>query len=165
MAVKSEREILKPGARAIEFHLRDVDGGSVRLEALRSLGTVVAVFYKVSCPVCQLALPFLDRIHQSGVNKGLRVVGISQDEDAATKAFMSRYGLTFASLLDEEEAGYIVSNAYGISSVPTTFVIEQDGTISASWAGFSKYEMENLGERVGQSPFRQDEYVPAWKPG
>lgn len=165
MAVKTEREILKPGTRAIEFHLRDVDGGTLRLETLRSLGTIVAAFYKVSCPVCQLTMPFLDRIHQSGAAKGLRVVGISQDEDSDTKAFMSRYGLTFASLLDEEEAGYIVSNAYGISSVPTIFVIEKDGTISASWTGFSKHEMENLGDRVGQSPFRQDEYVPAWKAG
>ena len=33
-------------------------------------------------------------------------------------------------LLDEEDAGFPASNAYGISTVPTMYLVERDGTIS-----------------------------------
>jgi hypothetical protein len=68
-------------------------------------------------------------------------------------------------LLDREEEGYPVSNAFGITHVPSLFLIEPDGTISLASEGFVKSDLESIGERAGVTPFRQDEKVPAWKAG
>ena len=43
-------------------------------------------------------------------------------------------------LLDTEESGYPASNAYGISHVPSLFLVERDGTIAWSMEGFVKRE-------------------------
>ena len=38
-------------------------------------------------------------------------------------------------LLDKEDAGYPVSNAYGLTNVPSLFLVEPDGRISRSQIG------------------------------
>ena len=83
----------------------------------------------------------------------------------ATNAFNARFGVTFPVLIDDSKAGYAVSNAYGISLVPSLFVIEPDGKVSKSFTGFSKSELESLGKRTGIAPFRPDDNVPEWKAG
>lgn len=127
-------------------------------------GPVVAAFFKVSCPVCQLAFPFLERLHAAG-NTGLQFVGISQDDEKATAEFARRYGITFPIRLDRAADGYEASNAFAITHVPTVFVIEPDGTISHSWTGFAKADFEKLAARAGVMVFRSDDNVPVWKAG
>jgi len=123
-------------------------------------GPVLLAFFKVSCPTCQLAFPFLERL-----TKGtLKVVGISQDTAELTKMFADRYGVTFEMTLDAAASGYPLSNAFGITNVPSLFLIERDGTISRAGQGFDKAELEELGRRAGVEVFR-GEKVPAFKPG
>jgi peroxiredoxin len=95
----------------------------------------------------------------------VQIIGISQDKSATTREFNEEFGVTFPTLLDEGAAGYPVSNAYGIQTVPTLFLIEPDGSISMSGTGFSKADLETLGHRVGVAPFRQGERVPEHRPG
>ena len=75
-------------------------------------------------------------------------------------------------LLDEKQKGYPVSNAYGLTSVPTIFLIETDGTVKISCMGFDKKDLESiaaaLAERKKIAPaalVRPDESIPANKPG
>ncbi len=98
-------------------------------------------------------------------------LGISQDDARSTAKFAEEYGVTFPILIDDEK-GYAVSNAYGLSSVPTIFLIDTDGTVKVSSVGFDRKDLEaiaaNLGARKKMSLaplFRPDEVVPANKPG
>ena len=50
---------LNAGVLAPDFTLPTVQGGQVSLRQALAKGPVVLVFFKVSCPVCQYALPFL----------------------------------------------------------------------------------------------------------
>jgi len=92
-------------------------------------------------------------------------VGVPEPDAGATRGFMQRFGLTFPTLLDLSSEDYPASNAYGISSVPTMFVIEPDGIVSRSFAGFSKRDFEELGVRASVSPFGPEDHVPEWKAG
>jgi len=123
-------------------------------------GPVLLAFFKVSCPTCQLAFPFLERLSKGS----LQVIGISQDTAELTKMFAERYGVTFDLMLDAAASGYPLSNAFGITNVPSLFLIERDGTISRAGQGFHKAEREELGRRAGVEVFR-GEKVPAFKPG
>ena len=158
----SDAGILKAGMHAPAFELQDVSGGKQSLAQLLGKGPVLLAFFKVSCPVCQLTLPFLERL---SANDAVQVIGISQDDASATKKFNEKYGVTFPTLLDQAHEGYPVSNAYGISSVPTVFVVETDAAISGSFAGFSKRDLNEIGRRVEVRPFRDEEYVPEFKAG
>jgi peroxiredoxin len=155
-------ELLEEGAPAPAFELKAVAGGTVSLAGLSEGRPVLLSFFKVSCPVCQMAFPYLDRMSRGG---GVRFVGISQDHSGAAASFASKFGVTFPVLLDEESAGYPVSNQYGISHVPSLFLVEPDGTISLAVEGFSKKHMLEIGRRAGVEPFHPGEYVPEWKAG
>ncbi len=153
--------MLAAGAVAPEFRLPDVDGVEHSLPDWIAGGPVLLVFYKSTCPVCQLTLPFLERL-QGGK---LRVVAISQDNAKATRDFWKRHGLTFPVLLDESAAGYPVSNRYGISTVPSLFEVHLDGRIAHAWESWSKADMEALAQRAERALFKPGEQVPVFRPG
>lgn len=150
------------GARAPEFRLARLDGGEAGLHELIANGPVLLAFFKISCPVCQMTFPFLDRLHTPG---RLPVYGVSQNGEEDTRDFNRRFGVGFPTLLDREENGFAASNAFGISTVPSMFLIERDGTISRVIEGWVKQDIESLAALAGVAPFREGEDVPAWKAG
>jgi peroxiredoxin len=159
---KSRRAMLEPGTTAPSFQLTSLDGTRLALQTVLAKGPALLAFFKIGCPVCQLTFPFLERMAK---NDAVQILGISQDDARGTEEFNHRFGVTFPTLLDESKRGYAVSNEYGISSVPTVFVVETDGSISKSFAGFSKRDLEEVGERIHVKPFAPDDKVPEFKAG
>src|ERR1035437_8950408 len=108
---------LSAGVLAPDFTLPTVQSGQVSLRQALAKGPVVLVFFKVSCPVCQYALPFFERVFQANRAANVTVLGISQDKARDTKDFLREYGVTFPVALDNP-AKYTMSNAYGLTNVP-----------------------------------------------
>lgn len=162
---------LEAGVHAPEINLSFPGGGKFFLRDALKNGPVVAVFFKVSCPVCQMALPYLDRIYKAyGTSGKFSFVGVSQDNAADTEAFNRRFGVTFPVLL--EEKGYAVSSAYKLTNVPTVFLISPSGEIEFSSVSWSKTEVQELGRKLAKinniapaTIFRPGESVPEFKPG
>jgi peroxiredoxin len=159
------------GNKAPAFSLQDSNGKDYSLSTLLDKGPVVAAFFKISCPVCQYTFPFLERLHQR-YGKSAVFLGVSQDDAKATKKFADQYGVTFAMPLDESAKNYPASNAYGLTNVPTVFLIDSDGTVKVVCNGFERKALEEiaayLAERQSIPPaalFRPDERVPDHKPG
>jgi len=158
------------GSRAPEFSLAGTDGRTFSLRHPGE-GPALLIFFKNSCPTCILAFPFLQRLHLRVQEAPLRFWGISQDGEADTKIFGSQHGVTFPLLPDERD--YPVSNAYGLTNVPTLFLVEIDGRISWTSVGFSKADLESLAAEFqrrfrlqGVTPlFGLSDEVPALKPG
>jgi peroxiredoxin len=158
------------GNAAPVFSLKGLDGKDYSLPALLQKGPVVAAFFKISCPVCQFTFPFVERLYKRYGGDGVTFLGISQDDARATKEFARDYGVTFPMVLDEK--GYPASNAYGLTNVPTIFLIEPDGTVRVSSMGFDKDDLETIGSALTQRQkisatalFKPGESVPAHKPG
>jgi peroxiredoxin len=128
---------------------------------------VLLTFFKISCPTCQYGVPFISRLAPPLEGKPATVWGISQDSPEHTAGFNREFetgGLP--DLFDSEEQDYAVSNAYGITNVPTSFLIEQDGTVSVSSVGWDKQEIEQISKSLGQAssipeltPFKPGESV------
>jgi peroxiredoxin len=163
---------LEAGVHAPDIELQDTEGGRFSLQEARKRGPVVAAFFKVSCPVCQLALPYLDRIFKAyGKSGKFTFLGVSQDNASDTKAFNRQFGVSFPVLLDP--AGkYPASNAYGLTNVPTVFLISPEGEIEFSTVSWSKADVEQLVRRLAnisdmpvEPIFRSGEKVPEFKPG
>ncbi len=158
------------GHQAPAFALNGTNGHPFSLaDALRK-GPVVAAFFKITCPVCQFAFPFLERLYKAYGDEHLSFWGISQDDARDTKEFCKEFGITFPALLDED--GYPVSNQYGLTNVPTVFLIAPDGKVRVSSVGFSKADLEKISSELAfylewpPAPvFHPDEVIPDYKPG
>jgi peroxiredoxin len=158
------------GQKAPDFSLKSSDGTEYSLSKLLKCGPLFVSFFKVSCPVCKFTFPFLERLYKRYGGKDVTFLGISQDNARATKEFSDEYGVTFPIALDAE--GYPASNAYGLTNVPTSFLIDTDGSVKIAIMGFDKKDLEavaaELSERHKFPPsalFRPDESVPANRPG
>lgn len=158
---------LEPGAKAPDFSWKATDGKSYQLKDALADGPMLVAFFKISCPTCQYTLPFLERFAE---HFG-RVWGVSQDDSSGTKDFAKTYGISFPLLLEDTEE-YPTSNAYGITYVPSVFLVGQGGEILHSMIGFGKKDMEDMAGRLtaltgkkGFAPFSAGEDVATFKSG
>jgi len=158
------------GNKAPNFELQDLDGKPASLQQALKRGPVVATFFKVSCPVCQFTFPFLERLFQAYASDRTTFWAISQDDARDTREFCAEYGVTFPALLDND--GYPASNNYGITNVPTFYLIAPDGTVRVDSVGFGKKALEKISEELAHflrrpvAPvFQLGEVVPDSKPG
>jgi len=140
---------LATGKKAPEFDLKTLDGKRFSLADELARGPVVLAFFKVSCPTCQYALPFFERLYKAYGEKGVTLVGVSQNDAKETAAFAKDFGVTFPILLDDTHK-YPVSNAYGLTNVPTVFWIAQDSEIEISSVGWVKFDFEQINRRMAE---------------
>ena len=141
---------LKAGTSAPDFTLPTIEGKKFSLRDALARGPVLAAFFKVSCPTCQYAFPFLERIYKANGNKNVTIVGISQNEKKDTAPFMKEYGMTFPLLLDDTKT-FPVSNAYGLTNVPSIFWIAEDGEIEISSVGWDRQEIEDMSRKAAEA--------------
>jgi peroxiredoxin len=153
---------LTTGKKAPAINLSSIDGGTFSLSDALRRGPAVLVFFKISCPVCQFALPYVERIYQAAKGKNVTVIAISQNSKKDTEFFARQYGLTLPIAL-EETKNFAVSNAYGLTNVPTFFYVNEDGEIEVSAVGWSKADVEEIARRV--SSITNSGPIPVVKPG
>jgi len=128
-------------------------------------------FFKNTCPTCQLILPYLQRLYERVEGAPLRFWGISQDSADETRLLGEQYSLTFP--LVPDGPGYPVSNACGLTNVPTWFLLEPDATIARVGTGFSRADLEALAAELrkrlrvpGVAPlFVESDDAPTLRPG
>jgi len=158
-------QTLSTGSKAPDFTLLMMDNSTFSLQDALSRGPVLLAFFKISCPVRQYAFPFFERIYRAHgggpvANVGepedkasggkVTIVGVSQNEPSDTKQFLKRFGVTFPILLDDTKT-FPVSNAYGLTNVPTAFWIAQDGEIEIASVGWSKAEVQEMARKAAEA--------------
>jgi peroxiredoxin len=136
--------------KAPDFELNTLDGKRFSLSEEISRGPVVLAFFKASCPTCQYAFPFLERLHQAYGDKNVRLIGVSQNDAKDTAAFIKEFGITFPVLLDDMRS-YPASNAYGLTNVPSIFWVAEDGEIEVSSVGWVKADFEEMNRRMAEA--------------
>ncbi len=153
---------LATGTKAPEFTLKTSDGTPFVLHDELARGPVVLAFFKVSCPVCKYAFPYLERLHKAYQQKGYSLIGVSQNDAKDTAAFVREYGVSFPVLLDDPRT-YPASNAFGLTNVPTVFWIAADGTVEVSSVGWVKKDFEEIAHRMASAGNLPT--APIFKPG
>lgn len=141
---------LAAGTKAPDIELKTLDGKKFSLQAELARGPVVLVFFKVSCPTCQYALPMFERLHKAYGQKGVTLVGVSQNDATETAAFVKEFRITFPVLLDDTRS-YPASNAYGLTNVPTIFWVAQDGELEVSSVGWLKADFELINRKMAEA--------------
>lgn len=125
----------------------------------RSGEKALLVFFETDCPTCQLTLPYLNALPDTSV----QVIAISQDDIARTRRFVEQMQLTFRVEIDY---GLKLSRAYDPQSVPTMYLLDEDGNVEQTLIGLDKRGLNALAEALGQAPIAHaNDGAPEWKPG
>ena len=119
-------------------------------------------FFKISCATCQYAFPFFERMYRANHDAKISFLGISQNDAGDTRKFLKQYGISFPIALDNPK-DYAVSNAYGLTNVPTLFYIASDGEIEISSVSWSKADIEAINEKL--AALRRQPPAPLWHKG
>jgi peroxiredoxin len=153
---------LAKGRRAPDFSLKSLGGQNFTLQEALGRGPVILVFFKISCPTCQYALPFYERLFQAYKDRHVTLVGVSQNNAEETAAFAKEFNITFPLLLDDT-LSYPVSNAYGLTNVPTIYWIASDGEIEVSSVGWAKPDFEDVNRRMAEASLMSAAFI--YRPG
>ncbi|MBN2562941.1 MAG: TlpA family protein disulfide reductase [Phycisphaerae bacterium] len=123
--------LLGVGTQAPVWELKSPDGKTVSLEGLRG-NVVVLDFWATWCGPCKLAMPGIQKLHEQFKGKPVKVFGVNCWESGDPVAYMKEQSYTYGLLLKADE----VAKAYGISGIPTLYVIGPDGQILFVFEGF-----------------------------
>ena len=161
---------LTAGKTAPQVSLLDMHGKPFSLRVALQHGPVVLAFFKVTCPVCQYTMPFIERIYRAHHGKA-QVFGVSQHPKKETQLFLREYGITMPVLLDDP-GHYPASNAYRLTNVPTIFFIAPGGEIEVSSVGWDRKDLETINRRLAEelslpvaALFHRGEEIVDSKPG
>src|SRR5438552_9489973 len=113
---------------AEDFTLPLVGGDKLRLSAER--GKVVFInFWATWCPPCREEMPAMERLWRQQKGQGFVLVAVSVDTDTKkVKPYLDEHKLTFRVGLDPKMD---LANAYGVRAVPSSFVVDRQGHVTA----------------------------------
>lgn len=119
--------------------VEDLAGRPFALASLR--GSVVLVdFFASWCGPCRKSMPALDRLSTAYGPKGLKVVGISLDEDYdALARFLESVPVGFQ--IARDHTGQL-ARQFGIVAMPTTLILDRDGREVARFEGGGRIPAE-----------------------
>jgi peroxiredoxin/Flp pilus assembly protein TadD len=140
------------GAEAPAFHLKGIDGGEVSLDAYKKDKAVVIVFFATWSERSLLELADLEKIAKEYGAKGLKVIALNVEHEAASgddmklvKEKVAALGLSFPVLFD---AGLETYRSYGVVAVPSTAVLGEGAVIRSTFNGYPSSALGELKEQV-----------------
>ena len=114
--------------KAPGFSLPDTRGKMVKLSDYKGK-LVVMPFFATWCPPCRKEMPTIQKLYEElKSNKKIAIIAVGIDRGGKDKiiSFAKENGLTFKILVDEDNK---VANSYGVSNIPTVFIIDKKGRI------------------------------------
>jgi thiol-disulfide isomerase/thioredoxin len=123
---------------ATNFIVQDVDSGSSYYLSDFRGRVVVLDLFATWCPPCKVALPYLRQIYDTYSDNVVQIISIDID-NSESQSLVSKFR-------EDENMDWIVSldpdgtinAAYGTETIPTFYIIDQQGEIKWSDSGFSE---------------------------
>jgi len=125
IAVSNDKNGIAVGEKAPDFQVETIDGKKVKLSDYRGK-KVFLNFWATWCPPCKAEMPHMQSFYKEKP-ENVEVLAVNLEESASkAKDFADQYRLDFPVLLDRSGA---VAEIYDIYTIPTTYVLNEDGTV------------------------------------
>jgi peroxiredoxin Q/BCP len=103
--------MVKEGEDAPDFESRDAEGNAVKLSDLRGRKVALYFYPKDDTPGCTKEACSLRDGHSELTRRGIKVIGVSTDDEKSHRKFAEKYSLPFTLLADTDHK---VADAYGV---------------------------------------------------
>jgi peroxiredoxin Q/BCP len=146
--------MVKEGDAAPDFEARDEEGNTVRLSDLRGQRVALYFYPKDDTPGCTKEACSLRDKHSELERRGIKVIGVSLDDEKSHRKFIDKYSLPFTLLADTD---HTVADAYGVYGEKQfmgkkylgvsrkTFLIDEEGRVRKV---FDKVNVEEHADEV-----------------
>lgn len=132
-------------------------------------GPVLLAFFKDTCPVCVMAFPVVSELARR-YGDTVPVVAVAQDPPDRADPWLAEHG--FPGGVIDDSGGYPLSDAFGVSTVPTLVLVD-GGTVEAVSEGWDRDRYNrwdaDLAARSGRPSVgpvtTADDGRPVFKPG
>lgn len=115
-----------------DFTLTALNGEDYTLSKLR--GQVVLIdFWATWCPPCRRSIPVFVSLYEKYRDRGFIVLGISREEKSKLVDFKNSNNVSYPILIDNKD----VSQAYGVTAIPSIFILDKKGVIQKTQVGFA----------------------------
>jgi len=132
---------------APDFTLKDLNGKSVKLSDYRGK-IVILNFWAVWCKYCKEEMPDLNELNKilEKDNEAVILAVDVQESSDTVNSFLSTNNINLKVLMDKDGS---VTQTYGITGYPTTFIINKDGTVYTYIPGATNKEtLQEILEKV-----------------
>lgn len=123
----------QPGAHFVDFEMADLKGKRVSLSSVVSANKYTLLdFWASWCGPCRMEMPTVKQAYGLFHKKGLEVVGVSLDSNlAAWQRAVLQLDLPWIHLSDLRGWACEAGQMYGVHSIPSCLLINQEGVIVA----------------------------------
>ena len=146
--------MLREGNQAPDFTAKDQNGNQLKLSDLRGTRTVLYFYPKDDTPGCTKQACSLRDGFSTFTEKGIKILGVSMDDEQSHQKFISKYELPFTLLTDADHAIADVYDSYGDKQymgktyqgvLRKTFLIDENGKIKKI---FDKVKVDEHADEV-----------------
>ena len=127
----AQRSTLKLGSAAPELRVKSWIKGE-EVTSFEADTVYVVDFWATSCGQCRAAMPHLTELQKEYENQGLRIIGISTEEEDVVRDFVEdqRDGIGYTIAVDNRKATERAwMTAAKVSEIPASFIVDGKGKI------------------------------------
>jgi peroxiredoxin len=127
------------------FRFKSLEGTRVALTDILGKATLV-VFFFPTCQYCSIALPEIQKLHDTYKASGLAVVWINvvPEQDRLLQSWRSEHGYTVPILL----GGTAAQRDYSLTMTPTHYLLDSTGRVLSRAGGFKHGDEKDLELRI-----------------
>jgi len=129
------------GTKAADFRLKTTDGKTVQLSQMK--GKVVLLnFWATWCGPCRKEIPDFLEVYKQYKGRGFEIIGVSLDDEGwkVVNPFVKQFNINYPIVIGD---GKLVNAYGGFEFIPTTFLIDKEGTIVHTFTGLvTKADLE-----------------------
>ena len=130
LLLPGEEHMMLTGSRAAGFALKTLEGEPVALEQTRGK-VVVLDFWATWCPPCREELPSIEKLREEFAGQ-VQFFGVNNEDSGTVKTFLKNHKYELPVLMDAKRQ---VDRQYGVSAIPTMFIIDKQGVIRQHFIG------------------------------
>lgn len=130
---------------APRFVVDNFRGGVISLDALE--GQVVYLdFWASWCGPCVKSFPFMEELQQKYGERGFTVIAVNMDQERdAAASFLAEHRVSFP--IGRNPKGD-VAELFGVIGMPSSYIIDRDGVIRKTHAGFKSKDKRKITETI-----------------
>jgi thiol-disulfide isomerase/thioredoxin len=104
---------------------------------------VLVEFWATWCPPCRKSIPHLNEVYAKYKDKGLTIVGITNEDEATVKKFQEKIPMTYNVAINAPQQ---LLQQFGVEGIPTAFLVDKSGKVV--WTGHPMELTESMIQKV-----------------